>query len=185
MTLRRGFSLIELSLALAISGLMVGFALQSQQATATADCYASTRLQLIDINGAIQRFARKNDRLPLPAARDVGVEGVTYGREAGGAAIDVAGTTSWGALPFQALGLNTSYAADCWGNKFTYYVSELLTALSRGGVAVLMATHDLFRAKECGNRVGIMKHGRLVPTMATSEIGHTELEAIYLEHMRN
>ena len=63
--------------------------------------------------------------------------------------------------------------------------SELLTQLSREGVAVLMATHDLFRAKECGTRVGIMKHGRLVQTMATSEIGHTELEAIYLEHMRN
>lgn len=62
--------------------------------------------------------------------------------------------------------------------------SELLTKLSRAGVAVLMATHDLFRAKETGTRVGIMKHGRLVAQMTTDEIGHADLEKIYLEHIR-
>jgi ABC-2 type transport system ATP-binding protein len=62
--------------------------------------------------------------------------------------------------------------------------SALLKGMSAGGVAVLMTTHDLFRAKECGTRVGIMRHGRLVKTMSTDEIGHTDLERIYLEHMR-
>ena len=52
-------------------------------------------------------------------------------------------------------------------------------------VAVLMATHDLFRAKESGTRVGIMKHGRLVRTLATGEVGHADLERIYLEHMHD
>jgi ABC-2 type transport system ATP-binding protein len=63
--------------------------------------------------------------------------------------------------------------------------SSLLTRLSRNGVAVLMATHDLFRAKESGTRVGIMKHGRLVRTLATDEVGHADLERIYLEHMHD
>jgi ABC-2 type transport system ATP-binding protein len=63
--------------------------------------------------------------------------------------------------------------------------SSLLTRLSRNGVAVLMATHDLFRAKESGTRVGIMKHGRLVRTLATQEVGHADLERIYLEHMHD
>jgi ABC-2 type transport system ATP-binding protein len=48
-----------------------------------------------------------------------------------------------------------------------------------------MATHDLFRAKESGTRVGIMKHGRLVRTLATGEVGHADLERIYLEHMHD
>jgi ABC-2 type transport system ATP-binding protein len=61
--------------------------------------------------------------------------------------------------------------------------SSLLTRLRQDGVAVLMATHDLFRAKECGTRVGIMKHGRLVQTLETTEVGHVDLERIYLEHM--
>ena len=63
--------------------------------------------------------------------------------------------------------------------------SELLTKLSKQGVAILMATHDLFRAKETGTRVGIMKHGKLVAEMTTDEIGHADLEKIYLEHIRN
>ena len=63
--------------------------------------------------------------------------------------------------------------------------SELLKQLSSNGVAVLMATHDLFRAKESGSRVGIMKHGRLVATMDTSQIGHADLERLYLEHMHD
>jgi ABC-2 type transport system ATP-binding protein len=61
--------------------------------------------------------------------------------------------------------------------------SALLAQLSGEGVAVLMATHDLFRAKESGTRVGIMKHGRLVQTLSTDEIGHADLERVYLEHM--
>jgi ABC-2 type transport system ATP-binding protein len=63
--------------------------------------------------------------------------------------------------------------------------SELLRKLSASGVAVLMATHDLFRAKESGARVGIMRHGRMVREMSTSEIGHADLERIYLEQMRD
>jgi ABC-2 type transport system ATP-binding protein len=63
--------------------------------------------------------------------------------------------------------------------------SVLLKRLSDSGVAVLMATHDLFRAKETGTRVGIMKQGRLVATHATRDLGHADLERIYLEHMHD
>jgi ABC-2 type transport system ATP-binding protein len=63
--------------------------------------------------------------------------------------------------------------------------SNQLRRLADSGVAVLMATHDLFRAKETGSRVGIMKHGRLVATYATKDLGHAQLEQIYLEHMRD
>jgi ABC-2 type transport system ATP-binding protein len=63
--------------------------------------------------------------------------------------------------------------------------SGLLRKMSSGGVAVLMATHDLFRAKESGRRVGIMKHGQLVAELPTHEIGHADLERIYLEHMHD
>ena len=63
--------------------------------------------------------------------------------------------------------------------------SDLLRRLSGSGVAVLMATHDLFRAKESGTRVGIMKHGTLVAQHTTDEFGHADLERIYLEHMRD
>lgn len=63
-------------------------------------------------------------------------------------------------------------------------LSRLIRALAAGGAAVLMVTHDLFHAKETGTRVGIMKAGRLVETLGTAELGHADLEKLYLEHMR-
>ncbi len=63
--------------------------------------------------------------------------------------------------------------------------SDLLRQMSGDGVAVLMTTHDLFRAKEPGTRVGIMRHGKLVRTLSTGEVGHADLERIYLEHMHD
>ncbi len=61
--------------------------------------------------------------------------------------------------------------------------SELIEKLRRRGVGILMATHDLFRAKESGTRIGIMRSGTLVNEMTTEEIGHADLERIYLDHM--
>ncbi len=61
--------------------------------------------------------------------------------------------------------------------------SRLLEAMRDDGVAVLMATHDIFRAKEVGDRVGIMRRGELVASMATRDFAHADLERIYLEHM--
>ncbi len=63
--------------------------------------------------------------------------------------------------------------------------SALVERLRKRDVAVLMATHDLFRAKDTGTRVGIMRYGRLVTELSTDEIGHADLERIYLEHMHD
>ncbi len=59
----------------------------------------------------------------------------------------------------------------------------LLRQLAEDGAAVLMATHDLFRAKEVGHRIGIMKAGRLVEDLSSDRLNHTQLERIYLNHM--
>lgn len=60
-------------------------------------------------------------------------------------------------------------------------LSHLIGQLSRKGMAILMATHDLFRAKEDGNRIGIMKRGRLIKEMSTAEISLPDLEREYLD----
>jgi ABC-2 type transport system ATP-binding protein len=61
--------------------------------------------------------------------------------------------------------------------------SELLRRLSGQGTAVLMATHDIFRAKEVGTRVGIMREGELVDVRPTAALNAQELEQLYLTHM--
>ncbi|MBT9394880.1 ABC transporter ATP-binding protein [Hymenobacter sp. NST-14] len=59
--------------------------------------------------------------------------------------------------------------------------SELLLALGQAGTAILMATHDIFRAKEVGTRIGIMREGQLVETLPTHSLTASELETIYLQ----
>ncbi len=63
--------------------------------------------------------------------------------------------------------------------------SELLLNMKTKGLAVLMATHDLFRAKETGTHIGIMKQGQLVESFACQELGFKDMESLYLKHMHN
>ncbi len=62
--------------------------------------------------------------------------------------------------------------------------AHLIQDMRNDGVAVLMATHDLFRAKETGTHIGIMRSGVLVHTLATEEIKLNDLERLYLETVR-
>lgn len=61
--------------------------------------------------------------------------------------------------------------------------SLLLRQLARQGVAILMATHDLFRAREDATRVGILLNGKLAAEFATSDLKHVDLEKLYLKHL--
>ncbi len=63
--------------------------------------------------------------------------------------------------------------------------SELILGLARDGAAILMATHDLFRAKETGTRIGIMREGVLRAQYAATDISHSALEQAYLEQMQD
>ena len=58
-----------------------------------------------------------------------------------------------------------------------------LRQLRDDGRAILMATHDVFRAKEVGTRIGIMKEGRLVDVLDAATLDAGEIERIYLAHM--
>lgn len=61
---------------------------------------------------------------------------------------------------------------------------ELLRALRDQGKAILMSTHDIFRAKGFADRVGIMKEGRKVMERTRKELEQESLENIYLDYMR-
>jgi ABC-2 type transport system ATP-binding protein len=59
-----------------------------------------------------------------------------------------------------------------------------LKELRDSGRALLMSTHDIFRAKELAGRVGIMKAGCKVAELTADELAHRDLEKIYLETMQ-
>lgn len=71
-------------------------------------------------------------------------------------------------------GLDASAAND---------LSQVIRGASDRGIAVLMATHDLFRVKDVAHRLGILHAGRLVDERDAATIGPVELEQLYLERL--
>jgi ABC-2 type transport system ATP-binding protein len=61
--------------------------------------------------------------------------------------------------------------------------SQLLRQLAGDGVAVLMATHDLFRAREDASRIGILRDGQLTGSYTAKELKDVDLEQLYLKHL--
>ncbi len=59
--------------------------------------------------------------------------------------------------------------------------SAILKELSAGGTTILMATHDIFRAREVAHRIGIMNEGNLVSELEAHNISANELEQLYLK----
>jgi len=60
---------------------------------------------------------------------------------------------------------------------------DLIVRQRDAGAAVLMVTHDLFRAREVGTRIGVMRDGRLRRMINAVDISAAQLEALYLEEM--
>ena len=67
--------------------------------------------------------------------------------------------------------------------KASHEFGLLLHDLRQMGVATLMATHDLFRAKEVATRIGIMKDGQLKQEFVADSLSLQQLEEAYLTTM--
>ncbi len=63
--------------------------------------------------------------------------------------------------------------------------AQMLEQMRQDSTAILMTTHDLFRAKETGTHIGIMKNGVLVRSLTNSELSMNELEELYLDIMKS
>jgi ABC-2 type transport system ATP-binding protein len=60
---------------------------------------------------------------------------------------------------------------------------NLLGSLRDEGKAILMSTHDIFRAKEIADTVGIMDGGRLIMQKKKEELEGADLEELYVQYM--
>lgn len=60
---------------------------------------------------------------------------------------------------------------------------QLLATLRAEGKAILMSTHDVFRAREIADVVAIMDRGRIVMQESASDLGSHSLEELYMQHI--
>jgi len=67
--------------------------------------------------------------------------------------------------------------------KAGFEFMQLLHSLREEGKAILMSTHDIFRAKEIADTVGIMKQGQLVMQRTAEELAGESLEDLYMAYM--
>jgi len=61
---------------------------------------------------------------------------------------------------------------------------QILVNMKRKGKSILICTHDIFRAKQIADRVGIMKEGRLVMVRNREEFLGDDLEKVYMDYMQ-
>jgi ABC-2 type transport system ATP-binding protein len=67
--------------------------------------------------------------------------------------------------------------------KAGYDFIRLLKSLRDEGRAILMSTHDIFRAKEVADIIAIMDSGRIIMQQPAATLAGKDLEEIYLHHM--
>ena len=60
---------------------------------------------------------------------------------------------------------------------------RLLETLRKEGKAILMSTHDIFRAKEIADVVAIMNNGRIIMQETAATLGSQNLEELYMQYI--
>lgn len=132
-----GFSMVELSVVLAIISVVavMGLELTAQYMGRTA--YKATQEKLEVIDQAIARYTKVYNKLPCPAAPTLTITSACYGKEANGndgtgcgntlgvCSAPYIGATAlrYGDVPVRDLGLPLHYMVDGYGSRIRYITS--------------------------------------------------------------
>ncbi len=133
-----GFSLLEMSIVIAIVGMTIGLGILSFNQFSRASKTELTKERMKVILRAINDYADKFNRLPCPANGTQAFDDSLYG--VGSISADVCtnhnslvADTYFGMVPVNTLNIFPSYAVDGWGNRFSYAVK--VTGVASGGVS--------------------------------------------------
>lgn len=113
----KGFSLVELAVALAIIALLLAGALIPLSTQIDVRNVTDTQRSMESIREAITGFAQANGRLPCPAAGNLAAGAAGAGTEQFTAP---SCTALMGVVPWATLGVSET---DAWGRRFSYRVS--------------------------------------------------------------
>lgn len=153
--LRRGFSLLELSISLFILTLVMSGALTLIARNVMQGQIAKTDAELDRIDESLQKYVLEFNLLPCPAPLTAVRGDAEYGRSAATCDGSTAGLTRVeypagssefvviGGVPFYTLHLPDKYLADEWRGRYLYAVSEdLITAAPRTAFGNILVQDD-------------------------------------------
>lgn len=148
--MKRGFTLIELTVVLAIIGLVIGGGMATLTAGVQQSGYNSTVATMNAIDQAILNYKQAFGRIPCPGDLTLAPTSSYYGLEAGAGSGSSPGvgtgecigasmhpsanngtastTAEEGSVPTRSLRLADTYMYDGWGRKIRYAVSPSYTA---------------------------------------------------------
>lgn len=144
-----GFSLLELSIGLTIVSILAAGALTVGGVVVDQQRFVDTNTRVDDARKALEDYFKVNGRLPCVAPQNIAIGATGYGTELANCATGAAATGATirirtdgsactaaatdancvriGALPVRTLGLSDAAAADDYGNKLFYAVTEDMT----------------------------------------------------------
>lgn len=126
-----GFTLIEMSIVMAIMGLVLAGATSLMSGRAAAERKKLTETRLDTALEALTAYYVVNNRLPCPADGSLTNADANYGRsqpETSGACDTVAVTMTEAVIPWRTLGLREPESFDAWDRRARYWVSNNLTS---------------------------------------------------------
>jgi prepilin-type N-terminal cleavage/methylation domain-containing protein len=158
-----GFTLIELSIVILISGVLMAGAIAMLQPYLKYTQRDATNKKITVISDALATFAQTYGRLPCPADPAPATEPFGAPRNSGPAGSDIskndcdaAGSDPKkyiGIVPFVALGLSEENARDGYGRYFTYAVNPAMTKFdTTTGAADLDPKSDVGLTSDCTNK---------------------------------
>ena len=84
------------------------------------------------------------------------------------------------AIHFNARVLIMDEPTAALGPEETQKVGALISELSRQGIGIILISHDINDVFDLAHRLAVMKNGRLVGTVQTSDISKDELLAMII-----
>jgi prepilin-type N-terminal cleavage/methylation domain-containing protein len=173
-----GFTLIELSIAMVIVGVLLAGVIQAYTAYDTKAKIERMNTLMVTLDQTIAAYYKAEGRFPCPAPMNGSAAGNNFDQEActGGGVLNVAGTGAGrvliGKVPAATLGLSNDYMRDIYGSYVTYAVTRDAT-VSGGSIegAIRVREENIDRA------VGSPTFGQIVQLQNHTNITYLVLSA--------